>query len=107
MMVFPTKVTSCVPPFEQLVKRGVTFFQKNISERLQNHSFINILFNLPFDLHQRHLRLCVRLGAKVWFLACLIIFLFHLPLDVFSITLCTRLGLSHPLILGVSHCVCN
>ncbi len=35
---------------------------------------------------------------------CLVI---SLLLDVFSMPLCTRLGFSHPLILGVSHCICN
>jgi len=28
-----------------------------------------------------------------------------MPLDVFSITLRIRLGLSHPLVVGVSHCI--
>jgi hypothetical protein len=32
---------------------------------------------------------------------------FHLDLYVFSTTLRTRLGFSHPLILGVSHWICN
>jgi len=30
-----------------------------------------------------------------------------MPLDVFSTTLRIQLGLSHPLVLGVSHCICN
>jgi hypothetical protein len=48
-----------------------------------------------------------RLGADAWLLARLVILFFHLPSNVFSTTLCTRLGLSHPLILRVSHCICN
>ncbi len=35
------------------------------------------------------------------------IFFFHLALNIFFIALCTRLGISHPLILGVSHCICS
>lgn len=32
---------------------------------------------------------------------------FCLASDVFSITLCIKLGLSHPLIVGMSHYICN
>jgi hypothetical protein len=32
---------------------------------------------------------------------------FHLTLDVFFTLLHIRLGLSHPLVLGVSHCICS
>jgi hypothetical protein len=53
------------------------------------------------------LRLCEGLNVDAWLLARLIVLFFCLPLDVFSIPLCTRLGLSHPLVLGVSHCICN
>jgi hypothetical protein len=37
----------------------------------------------------------------------LIILAFHLPYDVFSFALCTRLGLLHSLALGVTHCICG
>jgi hypothetical protein len=47
------------------------------------------------------------LGVGAWLLACLVILFFPLPLDVFFMALCTRLDLSHPLVLGVSHCICN
>jgi len=34
-------------------------------------------------------------------------FFFRMPLDVFSTALHIRLGISHPLVLGVSHCIFN
>ncbi len=49
----------------------------------------------------------MRLGACTWLLACLVILFFHLLSDVFSIALCIKLGLSHPLVIGVSHYICN
>jgi hypothetical protein len=49
----------------------------------------------------------VGLSVNVWLLTCLVILFFHLPSNDFSTTLHTRLGLSQPLILGVSHCICN
>jgi hypothetical protein len=49
----------------------------------------------------------VGLSANVWLLTCLVILFFHLLSDDFSTTLHTRLGLSQPLILGVSHYICN
>jgi hypothetical protein len=101
--LLPLGVVTSVSPFKQLVERGVDQLQENISNRLHNHSFTNIHSNLPFDLHQTHLRSCV----GIWLLACLIILFFHLALNVFSTTLCTRLGFSHPLVLGVSHWICN
>jgi hypothetical protein len=36
-----------------------------------------------------------------------IILFFHLASNVFSIVLRIRLGLSHPLVLRVSHCICS
>jgi hypothetical protein len=44
-------------------------------------------------------------GVGVWLVTRPIILFFHMPLDVFSIALRIRLGLSHPLVLGVSHCI--
>jgi len=42
-----------------------------------------------------------------WLSTYLIISFFRLLSNVFSIILCTRLGLSYFLVLGVSHCICN
>jgi hypothetical protein len=82
-------------------------FQKNISKRLHNHSFIIILFCLLFDSHQMHLRLCANQNAKAWLLTRPIILFFHLLSNVFSTSLHAKLSLSHPLVLGVSHYICS
>jgi hypothetical protein len=74
---------------------------------LHDHSFTNIIFYLPSNLHWGLLKSCVELGVSIWLLTRVIILFFHLALDVLSTMLHTRLGLSHPLVLGVSHYVCN
>jgi hypothetical protein len=93
--------------FEQLVKRGINCFQESISKRLHNHSFINIISNLPSNLHWACLRLYVGLSVGIWLSIHPIILFFHLVSNVFSTTLRTKLGLSHPSILSVSHCICS
>ncbi len=42
-------------------------------------------------------------SVDAWLLFRLIIVFFYLTLDVFSITLCTKLDISYPLVLEVSH----
>jgi len=81
-------------------------FVDRISKRLHDHSFTKHPFWFIFDLHQMHLKSCVKLNADVCLLAHLIILFFHLPY-FFSTTLHTRLGFSHHLVLGVSHYICN
>jgi len=54
-----------------------------------------------------HFRLCARASADVWLSPCPIIMFFYLTLDVFSIALPIKLGLSHPLVLEVSHYIYN
>jgi hypothetical protein len=105
--LLPLKATTCVPSYEQLVEKNVDHLKESISKRLHDHSFINILFYLPYNLHQTHLRSCEGLDVGAWMLACPIIPFFCLPSNVFSTTLHTRLGFSHPLMLGVSHCICS
>ncbi len=53
------------------------------------------------------LKSCARLDVGAWLLARSIIHFFHLLSNIFFTTLCTRLGLSHPLVLGVSHYICS
>jgi hypothetical protein len=67
---------------------------------------IIIFLNLSYDSHWMFEVVCGPSGG-VWLLACLVIPFFHLPLNVFSITLHIKLGLFHPLVLGVSHCICS
>jgi len=93
--------------FEQLALKGVDRLKENILKRLHNHSFTNILSDLPSNSHQMCLKSCVGLGVRTWLLTHLIILFFQLSSNVFSTTLRTRLGFSHLLILGVSHCICS
>lgn len=62
---------------------------------------------MTFNLHYSCLRSCMGLGPGACLFTCLIIPAFHLPYDVFSFALCTRLGLLHSLALGVTHCICG
>jgi hypothetical protein len=47
------------------------------------------------------------LGANISLLTCTIIIFFHLASNVLSTTLHTKLGISHPLVLGVWHYICR
>jgi hypothetical protein len=49
----------------------------------------------------------LRPSVGAWLFARLIIPCFYLPLYVFSSTLSTKLSFLHPLILGLTHCVCG
>jgi len=104
---FPLGAIACVTLFEQLVESGIDHLQENILKRLHDHCFVCILFYLLSDSHWTCLKSCVGLIVGTWLLTRPIIFFFRLPSSVFSTTLHTRLGLSHPLILGVSHYICN
>ncbi len=56
--LFPPNVMTCVPPFMQFVERGLDRLQKNILNRLYNHSLSFIISNMPFDLQCACLRSC-------------------------------------------------
>jgi len=49
----------------------------------------------------------VGLGSNAWLFARLVILFFCLASNVFSTTLHMRFGLSHPLVIEMSHCICN
>ncbi len=83
-------------PFEQLTERSIDCLKESILKRLHDHSFTNIIFDLPSNLHWAHLKLCARLGVGIGLLTHSIIIFSHVALDVFSTTLHTGLGLSHP-----------
>jgi hypothetical protein len=105
--LLPLATISYLPLFEQFVERGTYRLQEIILEQLHDHSFFNIILDMSSHLHQAHLRSYVRPGAGAWLFACLIIPCFYLPLYVFSSTLLTKLSFPHPLILGLTHCVCG
>ncbi len=55
--------------------------------------------------HQTHLRSYARPGTWVWMFVHPVIPYFHLPSNVFSFALWTRLGLPHPLAFSLTHCI--
>jgi hypothetical protein len=65
------------------------------------------LITIPFDLHQTCMKSCARLNVSIWLLAHLAIPFFCLLSIFFSIALRTKFDLSHPLVLGVSDCICS
>jgi len=103
----PLGVVPCVPLFEQLAKRGIDCLKENISKRLHDHSFTNIISNLPSNSHWACLKSCAGLSVGTWLLTRPIITFSCVTLDVFSTVLRTRLGFSLPLVLKVSHYICN
>ncbi len=105
--LFPPNMVACVPPFMQFAKKGLNWLQQSILNKLHDHSFSNIIFDMAFDLHHGHLRSCAGPRASVWFFVHLIIPPFYLPFDVFSYILCTRLGIPNPLIFKMTHCICD
>jgi hypothetical protein len=82
----------------QFIERGLDWLQKNILNRLYNHSFSSIS-NVPFDLQ------CACLTSCAWLFAHLIILWFCLTSDIFLFALCTKFDLPHPLTFRVTHCI--
>jgi hypothetical protein len=85
---FLSKVVTCVSLFEHLTEKSLNRLHESILERLHDHSFNNIIFYLPFDLHQTCMKLCVKLSSNVWLLAHLVIPFLCLP-QMFSPLHCT------------------
>ncbi len=105
--LFPLDVVACVPLFGQFAKKGVDWFQENISNKLHDHSFSNIISKMISNSHHAHLKSCVGPRANDDFLFTWSFFLFILALDVFCSMLYTSLGLPHPLTLGLIHYICG
>jgi hypothetical protein len=100
-------VVACVPLFGQFVKKGVDWFQKNISNKLHDHYFSNIISKMILNSHHVHLKSCVGPSVNAWLFVHLVILSFHLALDVFYFVSCIRLGLPHPLTLKLIHYICG
>ncbi len=49
--LIPLNIAICVLPFEQLAKRSANRLQESNLKRLQDRSFISILFYLPSNSH--------------------------------------------------------
>ncbi len=95
------------PPFGAIGQKGHRLPLREYFKESTWPFLYNIFFYLPFDSHRTSLKSCASSNVGVWLLAYLIIFFFRLPLDVFYIALCIRLGFSHLFVLGVSHYIYN
>jgi hypothetical protein len=62
---------------------------------------------MAFDSYCACLKSCASLGPSAWLFARPIIPYLCLTFDVFYYLLCTRLDLSHLLILMLIHCICG
>jgi len=103
--LFPLDVMACIIPFMQFVKKGLDWLQENIFDKLHNYSFFNIISNIAFNSHYACLRSCEGPKVGAWLFVCLIVPPFHLPSNVFTYTLHTKLGFPHFLALKVTHCL--
>jgi len=70
-----------------------------------SQSRVATIFVMFFNLHWVCLRSYVRPSVGAWSFVHLAILCFHLALDVFSFVLWTKLGLPHPLVLSLTHCI--
>jgi hypothetical protein len=82
-------------------------FQNSILECLHHHTLSNIFSDRISEPHRARILLCFSLGASASFIIRPIFLGFQLGSLVFSITLCIRLGLPHPSIVGIPWCVCT
>ncbi len=48
---FSLNIVTCIPLFMQFVERGLNCFQESISNKLHNHFFSSIIFNMVFYSH--------------------------------------------------------
>jgi len=49
----------------------------------------------------------VGMEVVAWLFVHVVVPLFHLASKIFSLALCTKLGLPHLVALGVTHCICD
>jgi hypothetical protein len=66
LKLLPMVATLCIPPFEQLAKKGVHQLQENISKQLHDHSFSSILLYLSWDSHHACLSFCIGSKMGIW-----------------------------------------
>ncbi len=98
---------SCVPPLDQLAKKGAYQFQKNILKILHNHSISSILFYLISNQHHVHLRSFAKLKASAWQSGHLVILFFPFNFICFLLRNVHQIGLFPSLAIGLSHPTCG
>lgn len=91
--LLPSVVAACLHSFEQFSRRGINQLKETISKKLHDHFFSSIISNMSFNSHRMCFKSCAKLGVGAWLFVCLVIPYFHMPSNVFSSTLWTKLGL--------------
>ncbi len=92
----------CVPLFCAICKEGNTSIPRNHFRQITWQFFLQHHF-----YHGLASTSCSNLSAHAWFLAHLVISSFCLISNVLSFTLCTKLGLPHPLTFKLIQCICG
>ncbi len=81
--------------------------QDSILERLHHHTLFSVLFDKISEANHARILSCFGPRAGVWLITWLVFSTFRLFSPVFSITLCTQLGLPHFSIVGIPWRVCT
>jgi hypothetical protein len=102
--MLPHGVYSHVPPFENLVVQSYPQLQASLADHLHEQEFVSLLINILSNIARAHLCSCAGPKAGASLLKRLITPTFCLSLTYFFITLCTHLGLPHPIIGHLSWC---
>ncbi len=68
-----------------------------LADCLHKHEFTSLLVDIPSNIMRARLCSCAGLGVGIWLLAHPTTLTFHLSSTQFFTTLCTYLGLSHPI----------
>jgi hypothetical protein len=76
-------------------------------DHLHEQEFASFLIDIPSNIMQAHFYSCVGLGANTWLLTHPTTLTFHLSSTHFLITLCSHLGLPHPMVAHLSWCQCG
>jgi len=75
--------------------------------RLHEQEFALLLVDTPLNIMRTCLHSCASSRVGAWLLTCLTTLSFHLSLTHFLTTLCTCLGLPHPMVDHLSWCQCG
>jgi hypothetical protein len=62
---------------------------------------------MTYDSHHVCLKSCIGSCLRAWLFTHLVIPSFCMTSNIFSLTLCTKLGPPHPMIIGLTHYICG
>ncbi len=85
----------------------MVWFQDSILKHMYHHTLFNMLSNGIFEAHCAQILSCSGPRASAWFIVWPIFPSFRLASLIFSITFWIWLGLPHPSITCIFHCVCT